>query len=135
MMRPLSFERHRFPASPVTVSVPGELLQGSDVPETDYRSFASSKRLVLVFPAVVEPTSAILMANRINRPNCRTIRSKPVGHDRVRSTVTFHHAPQRRQTRPAVPAFRDKHVKHFTFMIDRAPKVASLAIDTHDHLG
>ena len=48
--------------------------------------------------------------------------------------MALQHAFQEPQRRLAIPALRCKDLEHLTFVINRAPQIARLAIDPHEHL-
>ena len=112
----------------------GEFLQGLDVPEPRHRPFPPSKRLMRVLRSVVQPAPAFLPSRISERPHRSRIRSKPVGNARPRPAIAFHRALQKLQRCPAVPPLRDKNLKHFTFVVDSAPQIMSLAVDADEYL-
>ena len=46
------------------------------------------------------------------------------------STPSF----QKPECDPAIPPFRGKNLKHFAFVVNRAPQIAGLPVDPHEHL-
>ena len=48
--------------------------------------------------------------------------------------MTLLRAFQKPECGPAIPTFRGKHLEHFTFVVNRAPQIAGLPVDPHEHL-
>ena len=112
----------------------GELLQGLDVPEFRHCPFPSPESLVWFFGPIVEPASAVLTVDGTDPFDRRTIRSKAVRYDRLRTTGAFHRAPQKLQRGLAIPAFRSKDLAHLAFVVDGAPKVMCFPVDPDEDL-
>ncbi len=112
----------------------GEFLSTSHAPETLHRAFASSKRLVRVLDAVVEPPSRLLCFERAHFSERSSIRREAIGDHFVNFTVPLHQFPEEFQRRLLVSAFGNDCFQHFALMIDGPPEVVSLAIHLHENL-
>ena len=112
----------------------GEFLQGLDVSEPRHRPFPSSERLVRVLGPVVEPTTAGPGVRITNHRQRHPIGPKPVRDDRSRPAIAFHRAPRKLKRSPAIPPFRGQDLEHFSFVVNRAPQIAALPVDPHEHL-
>ncbi len=113
----------------------GKFLQRSCVPEPLHRSFSSSERLVGILSAIVAPPTTLLIGGIADCLHRRSVRPKPVGYHRSRSTATLHRALQELQRGPAIPALRLENLKHLAFVIHRAPQIMRLSIDPDEHSG
>ena len=112
----------------------GELLQGLYVPEFRHRPFPSPERLVWIFSPVVEPPAAFLVSCIADHIHRCPVWPKPVRNDHPWLSIPLHRAPQKLKRSRAISLFRGVDLEHFTFMINRAPQIMCLAIDTHEHL-
>ena len=111
-----------------------KFLQGLCVPEPGHCSFPSSERLLRVLGPVVEPTTAGPGGRIADHSHRSPVGRKPVRDDRSRPAITLHRAFQKPECGPAIPPFHCKNVKHFTFVVNRAPQIAGLPVDPHEHL-
>lgn len=57
-----------------------------------------------------------------------------VGHDDFRFSVALQRSLDKRQSRRFIPFLRDIALKNFAFVINRSPKVVTLAVDLYEHL-
>ena len=111
-----------------------KFLQGLYVPEIDHCRFPSSERLVRVLGPVVEPTTAGPGGRIADHSHRSPVGRKPVRDDRSWPAITLHRAFQKPECGPAIPPFRGKNLKHFTFVVNGAPQIAGLPVDPHEHL-
>ena len=96
-----------------------KFLQGLYVPEIGHCRFPSSERLVRVLGPVVEPTTAGPGGRIADHSHRSPIGRKPVRDDRSWPAITLHRAFQKPECGPAIPPFRGKNLKHFTFVVNR----------------
>ena len=87
-----------------------------------------------IFGSIVEPVTTHLAALNADILHCRPIGAQPVGDDGLRLSVALHRTLEKRQGRPAIPAFRGKDLQHLTFMIHSALEIVHLAVDLHEDL-
>ena len=111
-----------------------KFLQGLYVPEIGHCRFPSLERLVRVLGPVVEPTTAGPGGRIADHSHRNPIGRKPVRDDRSWPAITLHRAFQKPEGGPAIPPFRGKNLKHFTFVVNGAPQIAGLPVDPHEHL-
>ena len=111
-----------------------KFLQGLYVPELGHCPFPSSERLVRVLDPVVEPTTAGPGGRIADHSHRSPVGRKPVRDDRSRPAITLHRAFQKPECSPAIPPFRYKNLKHFPFVVNRAPQIAGLPVDPYEHL-
>ena len=97
-----------------------------------HRPFSPSKRLMRILRPIVEPTPGLLTVGVADLLHRSAIRSKPVGHDGLRLTVSFHEALQKFQRRGPVPLCGDHRLQDLAFVIDGPPEVAKFAVDLHE---
>ena len=105
-----------------------------NVPELGHCPFPSSERLVRVLDPVVEPTTAGPGGRIADHSHRSPVGRKPVRDDRSRPAITLHRAFQKPECSPAIPLVRYKNLKHFPFVVNRAPQIAGLPVDPYEHL-
>src|SRR5271165_6219339 len=111
-----------------------EFLQRLHASKPLHGPFPSSKRLMRILRAIVEPTTDLLPVGIADLFHRRGIRAKTVGDDAPRSAIFLHDAPEKLQRRSLVPLHSDDRFQNFAFMIDGAPGIAKLAVDLHERL-
>src|SRR5271165_1276135 len=94
--------------------------------------FSSSKRLMRILRAIVEPTTDLLEIGVADLFHRRGIRAKPVGDHDPRLAIFLHDALEKLERRRLVPLRSDDRFQNFAFVIDRAPEIAELAVDLHE---
>ena len=87
-----------------------------------------------VLGPVVEPTTAGPGGRIADHSHRSPVGRKPVRDDRSRPAITLHRAFQKPECSPEIPPFRGKNLKHFAFVVNRAPQIAGLPVDPHEHL-
>ena len=84
---------------------------------------------------IVEPTADLVpLGGNADIVRRRRIGPKAIGDDRPRSAVFLHDALQKLERCGLVPLRRDHCFQNLTFVIDRPPQVAELAVDLHESL-
>src|SRR5271165_3752745 len=96
--------------------------------------FSSSKRLMRILGAIVEPTTDLLAIGVADLFHRRGIRAKPVGDDAQRAAIFLHDALEKLQRRGLVALRSDYRFQDLAFMVDSAPEIAELAVDLHERL-
>ena len=86
-----------------------------------------------IFSPIIDPTSGRLSLSIPNDIHRRAVGPKPICHDDFWTAIPFHRFAQELQRSLAIPPFRDKDLEHFAFVINRAPEIMGLAIDTNEH--
>jgi hypothetical protein len=101
----------------------------SSRPKELHRSFWSSKWLMRLFRAIVEPTANFVTVGVADLFHRCGIRAKPVSDDALRLATFLHHALQKLERCGLVPLRRDHGFQNLAFVIDSPPKIAALAVD------
>ena len=99
-----------------------------------HRPFPSSKRLMRILRAIVEPTTNLLAIGVADLSHRRRIGAKPVSDDAPRPAMFLHDALQKLERCGLVPLLRDHGLQNLALVIDRPPQEAELTVDLHEHL-
>ena len=99
-----------------------EFLQRLRASKPLHGPFSSSKRLMRILRAIVEPTTDLVAVGVADLFHRRGIRAKAVGDDVPRSAVPLHDPLEKLQRRSLVSLRSDDRLQNLAFMIDGAPQ-------------
>src|SRR5208337_3153255 len=121
-----------------------EFLQRLHTSKALHGALSSSKRLMRILRAIVEPAADFLAIGVADLSHRGRVSAKPVGHDRPRSAVFLHDALEklhrrrlvslRSDERRLVSLRSDDRFQVLAFVVDSAPEIAELSVDLHKHL-
>ena len=99
-----------------------EPLQGLRTSKSLHRPFSSSKRLMRILCAIVEPTADLVPLGRnTDLVHRRRIGPKPIGDDAAGSPVFLHDPLEKFERGSLVPSCADHSLQDLALMIDCAP--------------
>src|SRR5208282_4969025 len=111
-----------------------EFLQRLHTSKALHGALSSSKRLMRILGAIVEPATDLLAIGVADLSHRRRVSAKPVGHELPRSAVFLHDALEKLHRRRLVSLRSDDRFQDLAFMVDSAPEIAELSVDLHKHL-
>ncbi len=112
----------------------GEFLQTSHPPEAKHGPFPSSKRLVRILGAIVQPATDLARVDGAQYFERNAVGGQSIRDDRLGRAMPAKRIPQKLQRRLLVPALRHKAFEHLALVIDRAPEIVLHGVDLHEHL-
>ena len=87
-----------------------------------------------VFGPIVEPSPRLLAVLISDFAHRGFVGRELVGDVRLGTAIPLHRFAQKLQRCLAITAFRDVRLKHLALVIDRAPKIVKLPVDTDENL-
>src|SRR5208337_2276422 len=108
-----------------------EFLQRLHTSKALHGPFSSSKWLMRILGAIVEPAADLLAIGVADLSHRRRVSAKPVGHDLPRSAVFLHDPLEKLHRRRLVSLRSDDRFQDLAFMIVSAPEIAELSVDLH----
>src|SRR5208337_4775369 len=111
-----------------------EFLQRLHVSKALHGALSSSKRLMRILRAIVDPATDLLAIGVADLFHRRGIGAKSVSDDLLRSAICLHDALEKLQSRSSLPLCSDHCLQDLAFVIDGAPEIAELAVDLHKDL-
>jgi len=80
--------------------------------------------------AIVEPTADLVPLGNTDLVHRRRIGSKPIGDDAATSPIFLHDPLEKLERRSLVPSCGDHCLQDLALMVDCAPQIIELAVDT-----